>query len=83
LRGGLELIFRNSELGLGWFSSDAIGQRGRSFWTALWAECRGRGGGVGGWLAGSLNDRVQRRCGQVSAWQGRCGVPWGWARVAS
>jgi hypothetical protein len=26
---GLELIFKNSELGLGWFSSDMIGRRGQ------------------------------------------------------
>jgi hypothetical protein len=45
---GLEFIFKNHGLGLWWFASDAIGRRGWCFWAALWSECRGRGGGVGG-----------------------------------
>jgi hypothetical protein len=44
-------------LGLGWVASDAIGWRGRFPWTALWSECRGLGGVVGGVPVWSRVDR--------------------------
>jgi hypothetical protein len=60
---GLELIFRNGELGLGWFSSDAIGWRGRCFWTASCTDSREQEENVGGELARSKRERVQCGCG--------------------
>jgi hypothetical protein len=47
---GLELIYRISELGLGWFPLDAIDRRERCFWTASCAESRDASCCVGGVL---------------------------------
>jgi hypothetical protein len=41
-------IFRGHGLGLGWFQLDAIGRRGRCFWTASCAESREQVISVGG-----------------------------------
>jgi hypothetical protein len=51
----LELINKSGELGLGWFPLDAIGRRGRCFWTASCAESRDASSCVGGVLVRSEN----------------------------
>jgi hypothetical protein len=80
---GLELIFRNGELGLGWFSSDAIGRRGRCFWTASCTDSREHEENVGGCLARSKHERVQYGCGRIGAWLERHDRQGGWARVSA
>jgi hypothetical protein len=52
-------------------SSDVIGRRGWCFWTALCAESRGVGGGVGGIRVWSENGRVQSELGRFQARWGR------------
>jgi hypothetical protein len=70
-------------LGLWWVASDAIGRRGRFPWTALWSECRGLGGIVGGVLVRSQAGRFQRGSGRFGSWRGRHSAPRGWAEMAS
>jgi hypothetical protein len=57
--------------GLWWVTSDAIGRRGWFPWTALWAECRGLGGGVSGMLVRSQAGHFQRGSGRFGSWRGR------------
>jgi hypothetical protein len=80
---GLKLILRNGELGLGWFSSDAIGRRGRCFWMAPCTDSREHVSGIGGWSVWPLLGRVQRPSGANDAWRCFYGAPDGWAGVAS
>jgi hypothetical protein len=61
---GLGLIFRNRELGLGWFPSNVIGRRGRCFWTASCTDSREQVSGVGGWSVRPLLGQVQRQNGE-------------------
>jgi hypothetical protein len=56
---GLELINRSSELSLGWIPLDAIGRRGRCFWTASCTESRDVSSCVGGVLVRSDDGRFQ------------------------
>jgi hypothetical protein len=78
-----KFINRRGGLGLWWFASDAIGRRWWCFWVALWSECRGIGGVVGGVLVRSLVVRFQRGGGWFGSWRGRHSAPRGWARMAS
>jgi hypothetical protein len=82
-RWSSRLIFRGGGGGLWWVASDAIGRRGRCLWMALWSECRGIGGVVGGVLVRSVVDRFQRGGGRFGSWRGRHGAPRGWAMRAS
>jgi hypothetical protein len=65
---GLELIFRNGELSLGWFPLDVIGQRGRCFWMALCTDSREQEENIGGELARSLSVWVQRVSERKVVW---------------
>jgi hypothetical protein len=80
---GLKLIIRNGELGLWWFSSEAIGRRGRCLGTALCTDSREQEENIGGELARSLSAWVQRVSKRKVAWRCRCDAPRGWAGMAS
>jgi hypothetical protein len=85
-RGGFErgprVLYYRGRPGVGCTSSETVGHRGRLSGAALCAEFRGQVGGVGGWLAWSLSNRVQSRCGQNGVRCGRLGAPRCRARVA-
>jgi hypothetical protein len=85
-RGGFErgprVLYHRGRPGVGCTSSKTVGHRGRLSGAALCAEFRGQVGGIGGWLAWSLSDRVQSRCRQNGVRCGRLSVPRCRARVA-
>jgi hypothetical protein len=82
-REGSQVYKGRGVLGLCWVASDVIGWRGRFPWTALWSECRGLGGIVGGMLVWSQAGRFQRGSGRFGSWQGCHSAPRGWAERAS